>query len=103
MEGLWQIVSRVEINPEMGKSAGGSGAPSGGQFQLHLRRSDPMGGIFAEVGTHKLVYEPRLLMCSQDQASLEAQSGIGERFHDHILLGATVQRCRLRQDRNAHA
>jgi hypothetical protein len=40
-------------------------------------------------------------MGSQDQACLEAQSGIGERLHDHVLLVASVQRCRFRQERNA--
>jgi len=62
-----------------------------------------MGGIFAEVGAHELVHESRLLMSSQDQARLEAPSGIGKRLHDHVLLGARVERCRFRQNRNAHA
>jgi hypothetical protein len=35
MEGLWQIVSNVEINSGMGEERWRSGAQSGGQFQLH--------------------------------------------------------------------
>ncbi len=76
---------------------------SGGQFQLHLSRSESLGGIFTEVGAHELVHKPRLLMCSQDQARFEAQSGIGEWLHDDALLGASIEHCRFRQDRNAHA
>jgi len=87
----------------MGEESRRSGAQSGGQFQLHLSRSESMGGISTEVGAHELVHKPRLLMGSQDQARLETPSGIGERLHDHVLLGASVERCRLRQDRNAHA
>jgi hypothetical protein len=86
----------------MGEEHWRSGAQSGGQFQLQLSRSESLGGIFTEVGTHELVHKPRLLMCSQDQARLEAQSGIGEWLHDHALLGASIQHCRFRQDRNAH-
>ena len=82
---------------------GGRSAQSGGQLQLHLSRSESMGGIFTEVGAHELVHEPRLLMGSQDQARLETPSGIGEWLHDHVLLGASVERCRFRQDRNAYA
>ena len=78
-----------------------SAAKSGGQLQFYLRRSDPMGSIFAEVGAHELVYQPRILMRSHDQARLEAQSGIGERLHDYVFLGANVQRCRFRKDCNA--
>src|SRR3984957_8393324 len=87
----------------MGEERWRSGAQSGGQFQLHLSWSESMGGVLTEVGADELVHEPRLLMCLQDQARLEAQSGIGERLHDHVLLGASVQSCRFRQDRNAHA
>jgi len=62
-----------------------------------------MGGISTEVGAHELVHKPRLLMCSQDQARLEAQSRIGEWPNDHVLLGASIQHRRFRQDRNAYA
>src|ERR1700721_4004665 len=93
----------VEINSEMGEERWRSGAQSGGQFQLHLSRSKFMGGISTEVGAPELVHKPRLLMCSQDQARFEAQSGIGEWLHDHVLLGASIQHRRFRQNRNAHA
>ena len=87
----------------MGEEHWRSRAKSGGEFQLHLSRSESLGGIFTEVGAHELVHKPRLLMCSQHQARLETQSGIGEWLHDHALLGASIQHCRFRQDRNADA